>query len=112
MLEEAERGESRRFTCQFHRWTYDTAGTLVGIPKSEHFGELDTDCFGLVELPAEERHGLLWVHPDPQGSINLEEQLGEDLDAELALWNLGELQYLTEDVYEVDCNFLDLRKGL
>ena len=56
VLEEAERGETRRFTCQFHRWTYDTAGTLVGVPKSEHFGELDTDCFGLVELPSEERH--------------------------------------------------------
>ena len=105
VLEEAERGETRRFTCQFHRWTYDTAGALVGIPKSEHFGELDTDCFGLVELPAEERHGLLWVHPDPEGSINLEEQLGEDLDAELALWNYEELQYLTEDVYAVDCNW-------
>ena len=38
-------GDVYKRQCQFHRWTYDTAGTLVGIPKSEHFGELDTDCF-------------------------------------------------------------------
>jgi len=105
VLEEEERGETRRFTCQFHRWTYSTEGALVGVPKSEHFGDLDINCFGLIELPSEERHGLLWVHPDPEGVINLKEQLGEDLDAELASWNLGELQYLGQDTYAVDCNW-------
>ena len=105
VLEEEERGETRRFTCRFHRWTYGTDGTLVGVPKSEHFGNLDTNCFGLIELPSEERHGLLWIHPDPEGAIDLEEQLGENLDAELALWNFEELQYLTQDTYKIDCNW-------
>ena len=47
----------------------------------------------------------LWVHPDPEGAIDLEEQLGPELRAELASWNLGELSYLGRDDYEVDCNW-------
>ena len=32
IVEQRDRGEARRFTCQFHRWTYDSEGTLVGLP--------------------------------------------------------------------------------
>ena len=105
VLEERDRGETRRFTCPFHRWSYDIGGALVGIPNADHFGDPDKTCLGLVELPALEEAGLLWVHPDPEGTIDLEEQLGPELRAELASWNLGELSYLGRDDYEVDCNW-------
>jgi len=105
VVEERERGEASRFTCPFHRWTYDLDGTLVGIPKADHFGDPDQSCLGLVELPAVEEAGLLWVHPDPNGRIDLEEQLGQELRAELAAWDLGELSYLGRDEYDVACNW-------
>ncbi|MDG2908871.1 MAG: Rieske (2Fe-2S) protein, partial [Acidimicrobiales bacterium] len=81
VLEERERGSERRFACRFHQWTYADDGTLVGLPKEEHFGDVDRSCLGLFELPSVEQDGLLWVHPDPAGSIDLEEQLGTDLCA-------------------------------
>ena len=59
ILENAPRGERTRFVCPFHAWTYDNTGALIGVPKAEHFGDIDKACLGLVELPAEERHGLL-----------------------------------------------------
>ncbi len=105
VVEEEERGLSKRFTCQFHRWTYDVNGTLVGLPKSEHFGQIETKDMGLVELPSEERYGLLWVHPNPDGEINLETLLTEKLLSELEQWKLNELDFLGEDTYDVACNW-------
>ena len=105
VVEEEERGISKRFTCQFHRWTYDANGVLVGLPKQEHFGEIETEKFGLLELPSEERHGLLWVHPDPNGQIDLEHLLTPQLLLELKTWNLQELDFLGNDTYDVACNW-------
>ena len=54
-------GSSRRFTCPYHAWTYDSGGQLVGLPGQEAFTELDRSTHGLVELPSEERNGFVWV---------------------------------------------------
>ena len=48
---------------------------------------------------------MLWVHPDPTGEINLKELLTQELLDELSLWNLGELEYLGNDVYDIACNW-------
>ncbi|MEM7093036.1 MAG: aromatic ring-hydroxylating dioxygenase subunit alpha [Actinomycetota bacterium] len=99
------RGTARRFTCPFHSWTYDTGGALVGVPKQDHFGEFDLSCHGLVELPSLEEAGLLWVHPRPDGTIDLDATLGAELRTELESWDLGRLDYLGEDHYDVACNW-------
>lgn len=105
ILEERERGTTKRFVCAFHNWTYDPAGSLVGLPKADHFGAPDQSCLGLVELPAVERHGLLWVSLDPDVPIDLDSDLGDELSAELASWNFSELEYLGQDSYDVACNW-------
>jgi phenylpropionate dioxygenase-like ring-hydroxylating dioxygenase large terminal subunit len=100
-----ERGRSRRFSCPFHAWTYDTEGSLVGLPKRDHFGDVDVEGLGLVELPAVESHGLLWVHPQPDGAIDVDALLTAELAEELASWDLGSLRYLDRDSYDVACNW-------
>lgn len=105
VLVDEERGTARRLTCQFHAWTYDGTGTLVGLPKRDHFGDVDTECLNLIELPALEWNGLLYVHPDPDGVIDPAEMFPEELAAELASWNFGELSYLDRDSYDVACNW-------
>ena len=105
VVETAERGTKRRFACPFHNWTYDGDGTLVGLPRSDHFGDLDRSELGLIPLPALEQHGLLWVHPQPDCAINPVELLGDDLAADLADWNFDELARLGGDRYEVACNW-------
>jgi phenylpropionate dioxygenase-like ring-hydroxylating dioxygenase large terminal subunit len=88
LLEDEVSGKKKNFQCPFHNWTYDHEGKLIGVPKESHFGDVDRACNGLVALPAEERHGLLWVSPDPDVKIDLDALLGEELDAELASWQL------------------------
>ena len=105
VLIEEPRGTARRLTCPFHAWTYDPEGTLVGLPKQDHFGDVDTECLSLVELPSLEWNGLLYVHPDPDGVIDPDEMFPADLAAELAEWNYGELTYLDADSYDVECNW-------
>jgi phenylpropionate dioxygenase-like ring-hydroxylating dioxygenase large terminal subunit len=103
VVEARARGVATAFTCPFHGWSYDLDGALVDVPKREHVGL--TDDPALVELPAEERHGMLWIHPDPTGELDVRRLLGEDLDDELAEWDLAALRYLEEDRWEVACNW-------
>jgi phenylpropionate dioxygenase-like ring-hydroxylating dioxygenase large terminal subunit len=100
-----ERGEARRFTCAFHNWTYDVDGALVGMPKRDHFGQIDEACHGLIRLPAVERYGLLWVHPDPNGSIDVDALLTPELADELDHWRLDELRCSDRDTYDIACNW-------
>lgn len=102
---DAPRGEARRFTCPFHNWSYDVDGALVGVPKRDHFGHIDDSCHGLIRLPAVERYGLLWVHPDPNGSIDVDELLTAELADELDHWRFDELVCAHRDTYDVACNW-------
>lgn len=105
VLIEEPRGTARRLVCPFHSWTYDPEGVLVGLPKKDHFGDVDNECLNLIELPALEWNGLLYIHPDPDGVIDPTDIFPDDFAAELGEWNLGELTYLDSDSYDVACNW-------
>lgn len=62
-------GITRRFTCPYHAWNYDTRGALVGIFDRESFGELDTSCMGLTPLPVAERAGLVFGGTVPGAGV-------------------------------------------
>ena len=76
VVEHEKRGRKTVFSCPFHAWGYSAAGDLLAVPKASHFGEVDKSCFGLVGLPAVERHGLLWVCANPATSFDIDEMLG------------------------------------
>ena len=80
-----ERGKKARFSCPFHAWTYDNSGALLAIPQPGHFGAVDKSAMGMIELPAVEKYGLLFVHPKRDGVIDVDAMLG-DLAPEIADW--------------------------
>jgi phenylpropionate dioxygenase-like ring-hydroxylating dioxygenase large terminal subunit len=79
-------GQQKRFTCPYHAWTYDLTGRLIAVPAESLFGDLDRATLGLVELPAEERSGMIFVVPKPGGAIDLDALLGDGA-ADLAGWH-------------------------
>ena len=97
-------GNARRFTCPYHAWSYDSQGRLVGIPGRDGFAGIDPAEHGLVELPSEERHGFVWAVLTAGAPIDLDDHLGE-LGDELATWNYGDWQYLTETEFSSPVNW-------
>jgi phenylpropionate dioxygenase-like ring-hydroxylating dioxygenase large terminal subunit len=68
--------------CPYHGWTYRLDGSLRHRRHAESFDDCSPGDVDLVALPAEERHGLLWVVPTPGAAIDVAAFLGE-LDGEL-----------------------------
>jgi phenylpropionate dioxygenase-like ring-hydroxylating dioxygenase large terminal subunit len=103
-VESERRGERNLFSCPFHAWGYNNRGDLVAVPKEDHFGQVDKACRGLVRLPAEEKHGILWINPNPAGELRIDEHL-QDLGEELASWDLEKFAFNGETTYEHPMNW-------
>jgi phenylpropionate dioxygenase-like ring-hydroxylating dioxygenase large terminal subunit len=98
------RGKKSVFMCPFHNWSYANTGDLINIPDEDHFGAIDKSCHGLIELPAVERDGLLWVHPKADGRLDVDELLG-DLAGELASFNMSTHRYAGEKTIDKKLNW-------
>jgi len=84
-VEAAASGNQLRFTCPYHAWSYDCAGSLRKIQYDDGFSGVDREARSLVELPVAERHGLVWAKPGgrPGESLDIGAYLGA-LDEELS----------------------------
>ncbi|MDE2620199.1 MAG: aromatic ring-hydroxylating dioxygenase subunit alpha [Sphingomonadales bacterium] len=69
-------GSARRFVCPYHGWTFDAAGSLIGVASPEDFGAVDKAAFGLRAFPTVERAGLVWAILDPASPHDLGALLG------------------------------------
>ena len=97
-------GKASRFTCRFHGWTYDSSGEIIGLPEEDNFcGELGGNK-RLVECPAEERHGLVFIMARPGAKLDLDAHLA-GLDADLAAIGLASAEVIHADLLEVTGNW-------
>ncbi len=90
--------------CPYHTWTYGLDGQLRNVPRFESFTDLDLAQNGLIHLPTEERHGIIWVQTTPGESMDLDTHLsglGPDLD----LFDFLESQFFTQSIKRVKCNW-------
>jgi phenylpropionate dioxygenase-like ring-hydroxylating dioxygenase large terminal subunit len=104
VLETERSGKRNHFSCPFHAWTYANTGELVSLPKPSHFGDIDKSCHGLIPLPAEERYGLLFVHPQPGAELDAEALLG-GLAPEFESWGWSDLINIGHDSYDMPLNW-------
>lgn len=65
-------GNTNRFTCPYHAWSYDLEGQLAGIYNEKDFGEVDRTCLGLTELPVAERAGLVFGVLTPNAEVDFD----------------------------------------
>lgn len=65
-------GRANRFSCPYHAWTYDTKGCLIGVYGEDTFGGVDRATTGLLQLPAAERAGIVFVSLDRSATLDLD----------------------------------------
>jgi phenylpropionate dioxygenase-like ring-hydroxylating dioxygenase large terminal subunit len=69
--------KGRMFSCPYHGWTYDLEGKLVAVPfGKEGFDTIDRDTLGLKPLDVQEKHGMIFVMPNPELTFDIDEVLG------------------------------------
>ena len=64
-------GNIQYMSCKYHGWKYDLDGKLLDVTDAHIFGKMDTSDKGLLELPCEEKNGLIFVCLTPGIKINL-----------------------------------------
>ncbi len=99
------RGRRSVFMCPFHQWSYANTGELLNIPDEDHFGAIDKSCHGLLELPAVERGGLLWVHPKVDGDLDVNALLGSTLAAELDSFGMENQKFVGDKTIDMQLNW-------
>ncbi len=73
-----ERGEAKAFRCEYHAWTYNTAGDLIGVSRPEGYSDAERAQFppGLARAPrVESCAGMIFASFSETG-ISLAEHLG------------------------------------
>jgi len=79
-LNECSSGKARKgrmFSCPYHGWSYDLDGNLVAVPfGKEGFDSIDRKALGLRPLQVEEKHGMIFVMPNPDKRFDIDEVLG------------------------------------
>jgi len=105
LLEEQEQGRCRLFSCGYHRWSYNTDGSLRTITRDSTFGEVDKSQHGLIELPATERHGFIWMVDEATAQLDVASWLGPEMDEILAGYRLGELIAFRSEAFDEPANW-------
>jgi choline monooxygenase len=105
-------GNARRHSCPYHGWSYNSKGELVAMPLADRNDNLDYSKLGLVELPSEERHGLVWAILTPGMEIDVASHLGE-VDGQLAALGMDDMTYLNSLPFEpISANWKCVAEGV
>ena len=105
-------GTTRNFTCPYHGWVYSSEGKNKLISYDKSFGKSACSDFDLVRLPAEERHGFIWVIENPLGVIDVKTFLGPGMDELLEEYGLEKWHFYKEEVFEFPQNWKVMFDGL
>jgi phenylpropionate dioxygenase-like ring-hydroxylating dioxygenase large terminal subunit len=70
-------GKASRFSCPYHRWTFENTGDLVGVPDEENFfPSMDKKNCGLAKIATDVWEGWVFINLSPTPQVSLEEYLG------------------------------------
>lgn len=91
-----------RIHCPYHAWAYGLDGSLKSVTQAERFGAVDLASNSLVELPCDERYGLVFVTLDPSADMDLDHFLGDFAQhlemVSLPNFEVQQTRYLDHDI--------------
>lgn len=99
----SDRGKSPRLMCGYHNWTYKTDGTLVGVPETRDFANLDLSCRSLIAVRCERFGNVIFINLDDH-AMSLLEWLGP-LANEWAEFGFDRVRLAARHSFELNCNW-------
>jgi phenylpropionate dioxygenase-like ring-hydroxylating dioxygenase large terminal subunit len=98
-------GCTRRFTCPYHGWVYDTKGALVGLPDREDFASELVAGQTMPAIAAQEWAGFVWINLAGEHAPTLEEWTGPEIPADLAGFAMENMVLLEKQEFILDVNY-------
>lgn len=99
------RGNSKRFTCSYHAWTYDLDGQLVRAHGLEdHHDNFIKNC-RLPEYLCESWHGFIFVNLDSNADSFLESETVRQIEPMVEHMHLEDMRLLYSAEQEWDANW-------
>lgn len=100
-------GTARFFKCAFHGWSYNTDGSIKGVPDPDNFPQfrdgIPKDELGLAEIRIDLWGGWVWFNLDGEAAPLLD-FLGE-LPEQLAPYRLQDMRLLEYKTFLWDSNW-------
>lgn len=96
-------GNTTRFQCPYHGWTYDLCGRLRGAAYTKEIENFDMEQYGLVPLKLDTWGGFVFLNFDPNCE-SLLEFLG-DFPEVFGPYQPEDLRLAIKFVIEYDCNW-------
>ncbi|MEH6581132.1 MAG: aromatic ring-hydroxylating dioxygenase subunit alpha [Halioglobus sp.] len=104
LVQEEGQTQLRSMVCPYHQWTYGLDGDLRNIPLEDCFVGLDKAELGLVALPTEVRHGLIWIQLDKTLPMDLDAHLAE-LGPDLDTFAVADYSFFEQSTRTINCNW-------
>ncbi|WP_328842759.1 aromatic ring-hydroxylating oxygenase subunit alpha [Streptomyces sp. NBC_00258] len=111
LCDELSSGNTKRFVCPYHNWTYDLDGKLAGAPATRDGVDFNYSEFGLQDAYVDTFHGSIYVWLGrEQPACTLREQLtgGGQFpidDARIEIAEPERLKLAHEVRYEIKANW-------
>jgi Rieske 2Fe-2S family protein len=94
-------GNTRKFTCPYHGWVFDTEGALIGARDMPD--DFRREDFGLLPLSVDIVHGLLFIcFSDEPPSL---QKAKRDLAAPMAMFDFEHLKVAATRTYSIPANW-------
>lgn len=108
-------GCSKRLSCPYHAWSYNTKGELLIIPDgNESFPNIDKSTMGLKAIPCTERFGFIWLCPKATDNQAAAQALSNHLgpaSADLEWLDIDKLHLFKRSSKRWKCNWKIVSEG-
>jgi phenylpropionate dioxygenase-like ring-hydroxylating dioxygenase large terminal subunit len=104
-------GRRKMFSCPYHKWCYNRDGSSRSIPFDDGFVGVDRADRSLVEYPADEYAGLVWVIPSPGQPLDMLAYVGAGLDRDVQASKVGQAHLFSKRTFHLEMNWKVVMDG-
>ncbi len=98
-------GNTKKFVCSYHAWTYDLNGQLLRAQGlDDHHSNFVKQC-KLPEFKCELWHGFIFINLNPHAESFLASESCQEVEALVSNMHIGDMRLIYSNVQEWDVNW-------